>query len=271
MPDSVERGRTLTSQVKWSIIALICVVATVVVVNLKPIPQPLAYHDFADARPLLGIPNALNVLSNLPFVAVGFFGLVFVLDRRSTLERPQRWAYGILFAGLLLTGIGSGYYHLSPDNQRLVADRLPMTIAMTGFITVLLCDRHSPRSIWISPLLLAIGMGSVVQWSLSEYQGHGDLRWYVLYQGLTIICATAVLLLFPAGRNGTRAFGIAVVANIAAKGLELLDKPIYQLGGIVSGHTLKHLSAGLGFIPLMFVVYRMIRREPHQEALGKSA
>lgn len=269
MTNSVEPGRTLISQIKWIIIALICIVATVVVAYLKPIPQPLSYHDFADARRLLAIPNALNVLSNLSFLAVGFFGLVFVLDRRSTLERPERWAYGILFAGLLFTGIGSGYYHLSPDNQRLVADRLPMTIVMTGFITVLLCDRLSPRSIWISPLLLALGVGSVVQWSLSEHQGHGDLRWYVLYQGLTIICATAVLLMFPGGREGTRALAIAVAANIAAKGFELLDKPIYQLGGIVSGHTLKHLSAGLGFIPLMLFVYRMIRREPNQEALGK--
>lgn len=271
MPDSVERGPTLTAQVKWSIIALICIVATVVVANLKPIPQPLSYHDFADARRLLAIPNALNVLSNLPFVVVGFFGLVFVLHRRSTLERPQRWAHGILFAGLLVTGIGSGYYHLSPDNQRLVADRLPMTIAMTGFIMVLLCDRLSPRSIWITPLLLALGLGSVLQWSRSEHQGHGDLRWYVLYQGLTIVCATAVLLMFPGGRDESRAFAIAVVTNIAAKVFELLDKPIYELGGIASGHTLKHLSAGLGFIPLMFLVYRKVGREPSQEALGKSA
>lgn len=271
MPDSVERGRTLTSQVKWIIIALICIVATVVVAYLKPITQPLSYHDFADARRLLAIPNALNVLSNLSFLAVGLFGLVFVLDRRSTLEAPQRCAYGILFAGLLFTAFGSGYYHLLPDNQRLVADRLPMTIAMTGFITALLCDRLSPRSIWISPLLLILGLGSVLQWSWSEHHGHGDLRWYVLYQGLTIICATAILLMFPARSDNTRAFAIAVAANIAAKVFELLDKPIYQLGGIVSGHTLKHLSAGLGFVPLMLLIYRRIKRYPHQEALGKSA
>lgn len=271
MTHLVERARTLPSAIRWSIIALICIVATVVVAALKPIPQPLSYHDFADSRRLLAIPNALNVLSNLPFVAVGFLGLVFILHRGSGLERPHCWAYGILFAGLLLTGIGSAYYHLSPDNQRLVADRLPMTIAMAGFITVPLCDRFSPRSLWISPLLLALGMGTVVQWSVSEHHGRGDLRWYVLYQGLTIICATAVILMFPARTDGTRAFGIAVVANIAAKVFEMLDKPIYQLGGIISGHTLKHLSAGLGFVPLVFFVYSRIRPGRHQKALGKSA
>ena len=77
--------------------------------------------------------------------------------------------------------------------------------------------------------------------------------------------------MFPGGRNESRAFAVAVVSNIAAKVFELLDKPIYELGGIASGHTLKHLSASLGFIPLMFLVYRKVGREPHQEALGKSA
>ena len=271
MINLIERVRALASVTRWSIIALLCIVATVIVATLKPIPQPLAYHDFADARRLLAIPNALNVLSNVPFVVVGFLGLVFILHRGSRLETPQRCAYGILFAGLLLTGIGSGYYHLSPDNQRLVADRLPMTIAMSGFISVLLCDRLSPQSVWISPLLLVLGIGSVVQWNWSEHQGHGDLRWYALYQGLTLIFGTAVLLMFPARADGSSAFAIAVTANIAAKVFELLDKPIYQLGGIISGHTLKHLSAGLGFIPLLIFVYGMIRPERHQEALGKSA
>ena len=271
MINLVGRVRTLASATRWSIVALICIVATIVVAMLKPIPQPLSYHDFADARRLLGVPNAFDVLSNLPFVAAGLLGLVFTLHTESRLERPQQWAYGMLFAGLLLTGLGSGYYHLAPDNQRLVADRLPMTVAMAGFITALLCDRFSPRSLWISPLVLAVGMASVVQWIASEHQGHGDLRWYALYQGLAIIVGTAVLLMFPSRSDGTREFGIAIAANIAAKVFEMLDKPIYQLGGVVSGHTLKHLSAGLGFVPLVFLVYGMTSREDHQAARGKSA
>ena len=63
---------------------------------------------------------------------------------------------------------------------------------------------------------------------------------------------------FVASRNGaTPAFVIAVVGNLAAKVFELLDKPIYGLGGIVSGHTLKHLSAGLAFLPLVFLIRRI--------------
>jgi hypothetical protein len=42
---------------------------------LPPIPQDPSYHQFADQRTLLGIPNFWNVVSNLPFVLVGAIGL----------------------------------------------------------------------------------------------------------------------------------------------------------------------------------------------------
>jgi hypothetical protein len=35
---------------------------------LPKIPQAQAYHEFADQRTLLGIPNFWNVVSNIPFV-----------------------------------------------------------------------------------------------------------------------------------------------------------------------------------------------------------
>jgi len=271
MSTFVQRLYASSPALRWGVIVLICIVATGVVATLGPIPQSQAYHDFADARTFFGIPRAFDVLSNLPFCVVGLLGLAFTLHPRSALEQSQRWAYAVLFAGLLLTGFGSAYYHLAPDNQRLVWDRLPMTVAMAGVIAALLNDRFGGRSVWLMPVLLALGAGTVLQWHFSEQQGFGDLRWYALYQGLTIICGTALLALFPSRREGTREFVIAVVANIAAKIFELLDKPIYQLGGIVSGHTLKHLSAGLGFLPLALLMYRAIGRERNQAVLGKSA
>lgn len=44
---------------------------------VPPIPQPEAYHRFADRRTLIGgVPNTLNVVSNFPFLIIGIFGLV---------------------------------------------------------------------------------------------------------------------------------------------------------------------------------------------------
>ena len=40
---------------------------------LDPIPQDLAYHNFADTRALFGLPNAYDVLSNIPFLLVGVY------------------------------------------------------------------------------------------------------------------------------------------------------------------------------------------------------
>src|SRR5262245_54784736 len=90
---------------------------------VPPLPQPLAYHNFADQRTLLNIPHALNVLSNLPFVIFGVMGLRFLLGAEATrpggpfLEAWERWGYLVLFAFVTLTGFGSMYYHASPSND----------------------------------------------------------------------------------------------------------------------------------------------------------
>jgi hypothetical protein len=233
----VERVRSLKPGSKWILILGTALAAAIIVAIIKPVPQPQSYHDFADQRTILGISHGLDVLSNLPFIATGLLGLYFTAKPKSSLNAAQRWTHATLFAGLALTGIGSGYYHLAPDNQRLIWDRLPMTIAMAGFVGALLVDRFGARVISALPLLMAVGIGSVVQWGLSENQGHGDLRWYALYQGMVMIFAAQLLLMFPSLGTSTRAFAIAAIANLAAKVFELLDVPIYQLGGIVSGHT----------------------------------
>ena len=46
------------------------VVAVLALFLLPPIPQDVAYHNFADQRTLWGTPNFCNVLSNLPFLLV---------------------------------------------------------------------------------------------------------------------------------------------------------------------------------------------------------
>jgi hypothetical protein len=69
---------------------------------LPPTPQDQSYHRFADGRTLLGIPNFWNVVSNLPFIAVGAVGL------RQFYRHPETL---MLFLGVFLTGFGSSYYH----------------------------------------------------------------------------------------------------------------------------------------------------------------
>ncbi|KAI4296242.1 hypothetical protein L6164_036215 [Bauhinia variegata] len=57
----------------------VAVVCFVVLMKVTPaIPQPQKYHDFADKRKLLGIPNALNVISNFPFLVISAIGLTLL-------------------------------------------------------------------------------------------------------------------------------------------------------------------------------------------------
>jgi hypothetical protein len=100
--------------------------------RLPPIPQPASYHQFADQRPWLGIPNFRDVASNLAFAVVGLAGLWFLLKpgklTNAFIDHRERRPYLVAFFGLLLTAFGSAYYHLAPSNARLIWDRLPMTI-----------------------------------------------------------------------------------------------------------------------------------------------
>ncbi|HEY7402866.1 MAG TPA: alkaline phytoceramidase [Candidatus Angelobacter sp.] len=256
----LRRLRSWKASTRWLIIAAICVVAAAVVAALKPIPQPQSYHAFADQRTFFGIAHGMDVLSNVAFLIPGLLGLWFVARAGKTLDSGTRWAFAILFFGLALTSAGSAYYHLDPDNQRLVFDRMPMIVAMAGCVGAAVADRFGGSSAWAITALLAVGLWTVHHWSVSEELGQGDLRWYALYQGLTMFVVALLLLLFPSRNGATQAFVLAGIGNVAAKVFELLDKPIFALGGIVSGHTLKHLSAGLAFLPLAFLIRRIGRQ-----------
>lgn len=219
--------------------ALVAIVAALV----DPIPQDPAYHDFADARTLLGVPRALDVLSNLPFLCVGFAGLA-----RARRLAVARGAQLVLFAGVALTAFGSGWYHLSPDDARLVWDRLPMTLGFMGLLAALLGERVSPalgRALLV-PLVLFGGF-SVLHWHRTEQAGAGDLRLYALAQFGTLLLAALVVLLWPAAddrrRLGDRWLVGAFAGYALAKLAEHFDREIFAAGGLLSGHTLKHLLA----------------------------
>src|ERR1700689_1276050 len=139
------------------------VVIAVIAVLLPPIPQPMSYHQFADQRAWLGIPNFGDVVSNLPFAIAGIWGLIFL--RPSAQNRfadpRERWIYRLMFAGLLLTAFGSAYYHLDPRNARLVWDRLPIMIVFMALVDAVIAERVSVNvSLWLLPALLAIGGGA---------------------------------------------------------------------------------------------------------------
>jgi hypothetical protein len=237
---------------KLLILTLITVLVTVAVFMAGAIPESAAYHDFADKRPLWGIPNFLNVISNLPFVFTGVAGLIMV--GRTNASGPIAVIYAVLFAGVLLTGLGSGWYHLKPDNNTLVYDRIPMTIVFMSLLSATLSEFVHPRlgGFLLGPLLF-IGVGSVLWWHYTELRGAGDLRIYVLVQYYPMLLIPLILFLFPSegyGR-GTPQLVWVVVWYLIAKVCDLCDRPLYSFTGFISGHSLKHLAAAVATLYLV--------------------
>ncbi len=220
---------------------------------LEPISQPLAYHDFVDQRTLLGLINALNRLSNLPFLLVGLLGLHHCW-RKSDLD--ARYAWQLFFFGVAMVAFGSDYYHAAPDNRTLVWDRLPMTIAFMGLFIALLSEQFGRvfERYCLFPALI-MGVFSVAYWHYS-----GDLRPYLLVQFTPLLVIPFIVLLFPP-RNSHRSYLLyALLFYLAAKLCEFFDGAIYQLSGhLFSGHTLKHLLAA----GAVMMILRMVQcRQP---------
>ena len=197
---------------------------------LPPIPQDQSYHQFADQRTVFGIPNFWNVVSNLPFLAVGAAGLRRFRDDPATV---------VFFLGVLLTGIGSSYYHWAPNDDTLFWDRLPMTLSFGAILALVVAERVSVRAgaILLWPAL-ATGLFSLLLWRWT-----GDLRlyfWVQFFPGLAIVL---LFLLCPPKFTGTNYWIIAGVLYALAKIFEFTDHAIYSVGSLLSGHTLKHLAA----------------------------
>jgi len=254
----------MTFRIKILLLSLLTIVAVVVLSLLHPIPQDPSYHQFADDRSLWHIPNFANVVSNFLFLLVGIRGLLLLAQAK--VSAGTRLIYGALFSGILLTGLGSAYYHLHPDNNSLVYDRLPMTLVFMALLSGTISDRIDPRLGFglLGPLLI-LGASSVIWWHYTEAKGNGDLRLYVFVQYYPILLIPSILLLFPAipGNPATvsnpaipgipgipttkevRLLVWAVIWYIIAKIFDLCDHSIFSLFGSVSGHTLKHIAAAI--------------------------
>ncbi len=206
--------------------------AAILAAGLAPaVPQDPAYHRMADARAVWGIPSALNVLSNAPFVMVGALGL---------------WS--------------PASYHLAAGNERLVWDRLPLAITLMGLFAATIVERISPRvGLFLLGPLVALGIASVLQWYAGERRGEGDLRFYALVQFYPMLAIPLMALLLPS--RYTRNWDLVTVVALYGLGklFEFLDARIFALGGAVSGHTLKHLAAALSG----YWLWRMLlKRQP---------
>jgi len=237
----------------WRIGALLFLAAVAIVAALLSprIPQDPAYHRFADQRTLAAVPHFWNVVSNLPFIAVGLYGVWAV--RRARWVNADRYPWLTVALAALLIGLGSSYYHYAPDNRTLFWDRLPMTLAFMGVFTAAIVEYIHARIglLLLAPFLL-LGMLSVEVWRRGELTGVGDLRFYILVQFYPMVALPLILWLFRSRYTHTSGMWGMVGLYGVAKVLELMDGPILRASGeTLSGHSLKHV-AGAAALAIAF-------------------
>jgi hypothetical protein len=220
----------------------------VIAVALLPkFAQDPVYLDYADRRSLLGIPNTADVLSNLLFAWVGLRGL-FLMARpgRLLLTTGLEPAYTGFFVSMVLVAAASAWYHWVLDYATLALDRVAIALIFASFFTAMLGERVSvPLARRLFPLFIALGIASVAYWYFSEIHADGDLRGYLLVQLLPMVLIPLMLQicapLYTRSGDIWWLLGWFVVARIC----EILDQQIFDWFGFVSGHTLKHIAAGV--------------------------
>jgi hypothetical protein len=171
----------------------------------------------------------------------------------------------LFFAGLVLTALGSTWYHLQPDDAGLAVDRCGMAVAFAGLMGLAAAGRVSERggaAVGLSSLLL--GPYCVHLWT----RGGNVLPWALLqFGGMALIVWLAMLR--PRATALDIRWGVVIAAYFLAKLLERGDHAVYAMTReLVSGHTLKHVSAALAAWPVIWAVAKL--RRARQNATGRS-
>lgn len=225
---------------KFRIVAA-CVLVVGFLIWAPPLHQSASYHDFADRRTILDIPDFCDVISNVLFLVVGLMGMLRFRDQASR----------ILFFGVFCTSLGSAYYHLAPDNARLFWDRLPMTIAFMSLLAIAINQRR------LAVPLVLLGIGSVVWWRA------GDNLWpYGLVQ-----FGTMASLLVIAVRSEPGLWPVFIFYGLS-KISEHFDEQIYSISPL-SGHTIKHLLAGIATLYVYRWILALDLRLPTRDTEGR--
>jgi hypothetical protein len=221
------------------------IILILLAIFLPSIEQNQNYHNFADQRVLFGVNNAFDTLSNLAFIIVGALGLVnFYNNQYIKISNSFSVILNLFFIAIILTGLGSSFYHLSPNDFTLVFDRLAMSLVFASILAMLAYLKISPRfGLHTLAELLILAPLTVLIWKFN-----GNLTPYVVLQFGGIILVILTLLLTKTRMQGP-CFTSLIILYGAAKLVEFYDEKIFNLSqNLISGHTLKHLIAALAVI-----------------------
>jgi hypothetical protein len=256
---SIGPGQPLTPWIRHAPTIITAGIIVIMAVHGR-IAQPVHYNEFADQSAAFGIPHAADVLSNAGFAVVAIWGWLTLRPKRDSDRLRAGWpGYRLFLTGLFLTAFGSGFYHLAPDNARLIWDRLPIALVCVGLLVGVRGDTQPRLKTDIEAIVLGLyAVASVAWWVYTDRNGAGDLRPYLLLQGLSLVLIPLWQAIHRAPRADRIAFAAAMMLYVVAKLAEMFDHEISNALGIVSGHTLKHLIATMATAAVVWGLTRRV-------------
>lgn len=242
--------------IKSCVLGALCFVISIAIFIQGPIPQPVAYHDFADQLNWGPIPNGSNVVSNIGFLIVGLWGLYTLRYRDCVFENwREKNAYWVVFTATTAVAFGSGYYHMWPNNDTLFWDRLPMTVTFMSIVSILLTEKIHDRLgiLFLFPLII-IGVLSLLWWVFTEWHTLyvGDLRFYIMVQAAPVVMTPVMIYMYEDRYTLAHRFYWCCACYVLAKMSEVMDHEVFHFTGEwISGHALKHILAAIGGVALI--------------------
>jgi len=201
---------------------------------MNKIPLSPSYHNLADTRKLLNVKNGYNIISNLAVFLPAFY-----LLQKHTHNTKNK----ILFIHISLIALTSTYYHLHPTNARIAWDML--FIATThAIILSYFIDEKISLTIYLFSII------SVIYWFL-----YNDLRLYmILLLGIPLYIISQIY-------NDERVKHYIIpliISSLFTRYVEYNDKEIFKYtNNTISGHTLKHLSAGISLYLTIIILGKL--------------
>ncbi len=233
----------------WALFALI----VLVLLATGHINQLAHYHDFADQTRWLLLPNGKDVWSNVGLILIGLWACYGL--KRVHIPFTGRISACVLVSAIVLTGLGSSYYHLQPNDFSLIWDRLPISLICAGLLGMVFQYTHQRSDGVVLSSAVVFAVLGVWYWHVS-----GDLRLYLGMQVFTILALPLWLWQARAPRAITMALLWAIGFYIVSKVTEALDMQIFTATAhLISGHTLKHLFATMAMACVVVAMRAMLQ------------
>lgn len=235
-------------------------IAIVGIFLLDKVPQSSEWFQFADRRNFAGVPNFVNVVSNLFPIFFGVYGVRFVLvSQIKSYAFEFEWervAPAVFFFGILLQGVGSTWFHLAPGVERLAWDQFPMTFVFIGISGILIGDRIQSDSMKkaYGPLLFLISV-SVGWWTWTIINGgRFDLRPYLFVQIFPLLAMLIVLIFFPGRYTHEKDYWRVLLFYACSVFFATYDSETFSILKVMSGESIAHIlvAGGTWQLLLMF-------------------